>query len=702
MHEIDLQKLDLSSLTGDEYVRVLSWCESVPQTMRQHGYIVVAPAVAADSIRMHRTEVGTAPRSVVGVLGLFDHVIDYIIRNLKPRCAQCECDAVEPKTLESYRVPTTGVIALSVVDSDSDVPLRERVELLGVERAYVDGYLVSATDLLHQKGEPVLCATAAPAIQQVKETADHWFARGGKELRVLHYSSRTSEGSELGTIYNSWSCPHCRRLLPTVSRARALDAPKCTTCRGEGWILAGGRDDGQRWLACRECDGLGFCADFSGYNFHGVKLSQSLVFSFAELRDLVAQESPGDEIVPLLSEVCTAGLGPYPLGTVYDLCSPGERMLIAVAQLRLARLEADGCLLDGAYGDLSGLSSTSSSGHALSVTRLGVRPGRASLPRLEVAHDAQRIVIRDVHHGPLCIDEVTFPRGTVTAICGPVGSGKSLLLSILSKRFSQRRKRAHVASFGNMQRCWFADGLCDSKGALLSVLDLEKDLANEIAGTRRAKELGILADDLQLPRSKYRCEECLGGEIFRVGEVCATCQGALYDWRVAELPLLGATVGEIVRAPMSQVVAKPWSDSGAEAVFGVLADLGVDELSLGAQAIEISLALRRTLKIAALLARVGSSGPPQKSRARSTDLTNHLVLLDGPRVLPGKYEEIIGRLLHGLSQRGATILYVSIPEGLESCCQSVLRLEWCARDLRAQAASSYLDQRFARESRVVA
>jgi excinuclease UvrABC ATPase subunit len=553
-------------------------------------------------------------------------------------------------------------------------------------------------DISQEEGEPVLCAAAVKDIQEVKEISDHWFARGGKELRVLHYNSRDSEGREVGLLYNFWSCPQCSRSLPKAPRALEQDSPACAGCRGEGWILDKGGDDAQRWVACRDCDALGFRTEFSSYCFYGLKLWQVLVLSFIEFRELVIKDSPDHEIVSLLSQVCAAELGDCPMGAVYDLCSPGERMLVTVAQLRLARLEDVRCLLDGAYGDLSVLPSTGGSVSALSVMRSGVEPQRATLPHFKVPKDASRIVIRDVNHGALHIDAVTFPQGAVTAICGPAGVGKSLFLQIVKKRFSQRRKRAHVASFGDLQRCWFVEGGCERTGTLLSVLDFAHDLAREISRTRRAKELGILADDLELPRSKYRCERCLGGELSEAETVCSSCQGALYDWRVAELPLLGVTVREILQAPLFQVATKLWSDSSAEALFRVLVDLGVGDLSLGFQARVVSPALRRTLKLCAMLARVGSLGPSERVKSGPQDLANQLVLLDGPRILPGEYEEIIAKLLYTLSQRGATILYASPPEGLESCCQSVVRLGWSSRDAAHRAASRYLDQRFARGS----
>jgi hypothetical protein len=704
MHKIQISKLDLSNLSGGEYVDLTALCEVSPQAVRADGCIAVAPTSTADIRRMQPTEIGSRPRSVLDVLGLTDLVLEYIFEKLHPRCSRCDCDAVPPKTLSSYQLPETGVIALSVIDTESEVPLQERAELLGSERVYVNGHLISVGDLTTEDGEPVLCAVAASDLQTIRDTSEHWFTRGGKELRIVHYASRAAKGHELGVIYNFWSCPECNHVLPKASRATAQEAPACTTCRGEGWLLHKAKEDGDRWQACRDCDGLGYTGDCTSYVFHGLKLSQILALSFEELRGLLQSDFSSREVIALLAEVCAVGLGACPLGALYDLCSPGERMLITVAQLRLARLEGATCLLDGAYGDFGELSNDHSSGTQLPAVRFTVKKQASSVPRFEVSQGASQVVIRDVYHGSLCIDEVAFPQGAVTAICGPVGSGKSLLLRIIEKRFSRRRKCGHLASFGNLQRCWFVDS-CSEGGSggssLLSVLGLAKDLANEIAQTKRSKELGILASDLELPRSKYRCEQCHGGELTTSGSVCPSCQGALYDWRVAELSFLGSTVAEIVQSQVSQVATKLWAEESVPAVFGVLEELGAGQLALGTPAYMISPALRRVVKVASLLARIAPSSVSPGAKRRANDLANHLVLLDGPRVVAPQYEEIIGRLLHTLAQQGATILYASMPEGLESGCQSVVRLEWSARSAAVRATSSYLDQRYARESRVV-
>jgi hypothetical protein len=158
MHKIQLSKLDLSNLSEGEYADLTALCEVSPLVIRADGYIVVAPASPAEIRRMQRTEVGSRPRSVLDVLGLTDSVLEYIFEKLNPRCFRCDCDAVPPKTLSAYQLPETGVIALSVIDTESEVSLRERAELLGSERVYVNGHLVAVGDLTTEDGEPVLCA----------------------------------------------------------------------------------------------------------------------------------------------------------------------------------------------------------------------------------------------------------------------------------------------------------------------------------------------------------------------------------------------------------------------------------------------------------------------------------------------------------------------------------------------------------------
>lgn len=692
----DVFTTDLSMLSDDEYSRVASMCEQSFQRLLSRGIVPLVPALIREQhLRMRRTELGSGPVSLLSALGLYDRVIDAILPSLVPRCPACSTVASPPCSLDLHSVPSDGVLGISVVCGENEYGLRERCELLGVERAYVNGHVRSISEVRDETGEALLLVASVRDSDVVQDEIARWFARGGGDLRLIHFSSRTAHGLEIGVLNHSWICESCQRSLMQPSRSNLLSAPACKSCAGDGWIESPELQDDRRFIACRDCDGIGFVSDFSGYDFFGTPLGRIMTLQFSEVRRLMLEKVGAEEVANLLDTVCKSGFADYPIGSCYTLFSAGERTLAMLASCRLAQLQDVRFVVDGAYGDFKGVSSDlcDANNHLLvATTCMSVRERPANATRME-----NTIVLRDVHVGPLHVPLIEFPLGAVSAVQGGVGTGKTLLLKVMQQRFAKRRSQMDRATFGPIQRCSVIHGIIDQRRTVLHGIGFEQVLAEEISRTRQAKQYGILVDDLDLSCSKYRCAVCEGRGVQSDGERCTECEGLLYDWRVVDLPLLGSSVREIMQRPINSLGELLWFQPGIETVCDAIHEIGAGGVTLSTPLGELDPALRRTLSVVSRLAAIPGQRLSTRKQAHS-ELSKDLILIDGPCIVPSQHGDIIRKLLQNAEAKGATVVYASMPESLESICASVLRLDRQTQDAPQHIRERYLDARYARRS----
>jgi hypothetical protein len=640
------------------------------------------------------------PQTLLHATGLFDKTVDYVVSSLVPWCAACGCEATRPKGIAEYILPKEGVVAISIVDNSDEFSLKERCELLGVERAVVDGKLTRSADAVGVYGEPVLCVASGRDSDAIDLEGERWFSRGGGGLRILHFASRDAVGIELGHLQKSWACPGCKRGCDTATRAKLVEVPQCQSCKGQGWLEVADELFRLRQRACRECDGVGSQSEFFSYRFLDQPLKVFMCLSFAEFakalhKDLQPQAV---ELAGFVARVCGAGFANYPLGAAVDLFSPGERSLLAALVGDLGMLGGTRYLLDAAYSAYPG--EQDGAQEQLQRRLIVTTPQRTPLQATGSIHASLSEVVRlqDLNCGPLRISELAFPVGGLSAVQGPTGSGKSLLLELVATRFTKRRKLKHVSSFAGIERCTLISGLADSSGSVLELLGLTVDLAAEIARTRKAKELGLLEKELELPRSKFRCVECDGMGHTARGELCSVCQGALYDWRVAGFNVLGRSIDELVKAPIQELAGLLWTQTQTYGVVKLAAAHSDPALSLATPASNLTPSTRRFLKLLGGLGRYGGAFAPGSDKH---SLNKELILIDGPHVMPDRHQQTLITLISGLQKRGATVLYAGIPESLEIMADTVLRLgfDWAGLELRSK--EQFLDARYAQVAKVM-
>lgn len=660
------------------------------RSLASQGVVCLAPRrVARGKVTLQSSELGVTAHSMVSALGIQELVIDCVVANLAPRCAGCDAIMSRPRALEALTLPTEGFVVVAIAGASEEYSLRERCELFGAERAVVAGSLVRIDTLGEESGEPVLCVVEAPNLARVREEAGRWFARGGSELRLLHFIKRDQRGSEIGTVSAQWRCGPCGITAPTPTRLLIADREPCRVCRGAGWLPI----ERERFAACRDCDGYGSLSPVARYEFCGVELRDVAALRWSELlRHLEALTcEPTRQLANFTREICESGFGDYPLGAPVELLSVGERATLTILAGRLSKVTGASFVCDVAVTDITSARALPSAIRD-NVVVIAPRPAEAiSTPRTTAG--SRVATLRNICRGPLSLSEVTIPIGGMTAICGPTGAGASLLLHTIAERFARKRRVAHENDFGSLRRVSTIMNEGCSDESVLSLLGVETDLAHEIGRLRVAKEAGIIVSDLPLSASRYRCAECGGRGTDEVGEAaCRVCGGALYDWRVSELPLLGRSVGEILRAPLTELADLPWTSERMQRVLESLPHALVPGLSLSGTCRPLS---PLVVDCARLYSRLATLGAPVGARSKAPKrLDGELVLIDGPRAIPPSWFAELAPLFTRCIERGATIVYAGAPETLESSCVSVIRLRVGGRVTSGR--EEFLDTRYAR------
>ncbi len=662
---------------------------------------VADPAESSKALGLTRWELGIAPTGLVHALGLAEGVVDFVVRELVPRCSQCRVSMDRPRDLRDLSLASTGYLLAAPIEVPERVSLRERCEMLGCERALVGGKIVRADSLSEEDGTPIVALVAAGEAERLNEGVQSWFHRGGAPLTIYHVAKREDATVALGVVSRQWTCGVCSRSVDSPTRQVLVNLSPCGTCRGEGWLP----DRAGRLMACRDCDGFGSGDDVRYYECGGVELSRVAELKFRELRSIVERShvSERQTLLAALADVEQFGFGDYPLASPVGTLSAGERVLVTALIGQLSRVTGATYVVDGAH--LREASVPELPPRVLTSVRV-VAPQSTTVPvakrEKKVATESIRLAALDT--GSLAISEVEFPIGALSVVEGVPGVGKSLLLAEMSHRFARRKKLAHLASFGGLKRCHLLGPLDPSTVSLLGVAALERDLAQEIARTRVAQQEGMTVDDLSLSSARYRCAACVGrgrllplqGEEGTRDQECDECGGALYDWRVADLPLMGRTVGDVLKTPLVEASQLLWRDPAVSFALERVAAGIETPLTLATPCAELSLEERGFVALAARLARLVSAS--HDKRARRGGLGGELVLIDGPRALTGCHLTIILALLGELVDSGATVICADLPRGLECFDPCVLRLRAADESLASAEKRVFADSRFARIS----
>ncbi len=695
-----LAQCAVQALSDDAYSRAVTRNPELFHELRAAGKLLVLPAYSEPEIgTLKRSLFGVLPFSLIDQLGVARDLVQYAITHAAPFCARCSALATPPAVLGKFNspqaLPDAGFLILSAVDEHSDVPIRERCEWLGSERALIDRKLVRVEDLVSDLGEPVIGvisltpneAGAKSNAARLIEEAQAWFLRGGGVLRLVHFVSREAAGSELGTLSGNWSCPKCTRDIPALTEALIEEAQSCLRCKGQGWL----RDETKRLVACRDCNGFGANTELSQYQLHGVALRDVAALSFREFYERPEQLPP--ELSAIFRTIIAGGFGEYPLGSASGLLSLSERARLTVLAGEISGFDGVQYLLDGAVTRVN--PATASCDAKFSLLKPEVLREKTEIS----AKSELELVLREIRQGCLAISQVAFPISGISVVGGADGGGKSLLLSIIAARFAKRRKLAHLGSFGDLSRCSLIGSEVNPNQTVLEILGLAEEVAGEIARTRRAQELGIIASDLTLPSSRYACCSCAGKGGSPEGgfiERCQECSDVLYDWRIAGLKVAGRTVQELLTSTFSDLTGLVWMGEFLEYLVQAAPEGLKGVLTLGAPLNRFNRAEQRFIAVWGGLARILARGVRIPKRSGVKSLAGELVLVDGPKVMQSKQAQVLNKLLIDLNQMGATVIYADLPEGLEFGGSYVLQITPQVVHYNERLNEPYLDTRYAR------
>ncbi len=641
-------------------------------------------------LRIVSTPLGRMAPPLMATFGVDDALIDLFLQAAQPRCSRCHEVAQRSDSLDSDRWPSDGYVAIVVDGVEAEFPLEEQCELLGAERAVIDGRLVRREDIAGREGEPVLNLQAASQFSQIARDVELWLSRGGSPIRLMHYPSRHEAGSEIQKLFKDWRCARCGEAYPIASRQRIEDAPPCTRCRGEGWLLV----ENDRFLACEDCDAFGRVSDLARYEVAGTLLKDVSQLSFQGVREYLRQTSVAgvSELVDRVECLCDEGFALYPIASPVDYLSKGERVVATIASARISAISEVDLVVDGgAIGASGAWSSSLSERNHLPSLQL-VWPMSPEGERLSpTSNEGDVLTLRDVEVGPLGIPSISFAAGELTAVQGDPGTGKSLLLAEIARRFSKRKKLAHLASFGTLKRCSHLEADRDGEGTVMDLLGIAPLVAEQAARSRRARELGFLQDDFIRSRSKHRCTSCEGVPALEE-ERCGVCDGALFDRVVGEVVVNDLAFADLLRGSLARASAALWADDELSVVFGHLPEDLKISLSLSTPARALSPAIRRFLSIAGPFARI-LAGP--------TSLKGELVLIDLPFGTTAPYQDVIIQRIKELRARGGTIVCAGVPEALENLFSSVVRLRLIPRPKGEERTRRFLDIRMTQKSECI-
>ena len=686
--DCDISLRSSTFMSDDEYAQVGSLLRQAGAA--REGVVVDPCDHPRGRLGISQTPLGRMPRSLMTAFGLEDALIDTFVRDARPRCSRCGMATQRSEALNHDRWPDSGYVAIVVDGVEESVSLEQQCELLDVERAVIEEMLVRKDDIEGREGEPVLSVASASDLTHISREVERWFSRGGAPLRLVHFPSRSDRGVEIQKLFKEWRCPSCGDAYPAATRQRIEDAPPCQRCRGEGWLLV--EDD--RFVACEDCDAFGRTSSFAHYEVAGSSLKDLPRVTFGEVRDYLkgSTNSERDEVAHRIDALCEEGLSGYPIGTPVALLSKGEKVLATIASARVSELHDVELMVDaGALGVSNSWIDAIVQRNQPPCVRV-VSPHVTGVEPFERRPEEDRVcTLRDVVLGPLAISSFSFDVGGLTVVQGEPGVGKSLLLWEVSRRFSKRKKLAHLASFGDLKRCHLIKSDAIEGDAVMELLGIAPHIAEQAARTRHARERGFLKEDFLLSRSRHRCDFCKGTPSVESAR-CSLCDGSLFDHVVGGVVVNNVPFAELMRSSLARVGEVLWADDELIAIVERVPLELRTSLELMGAARGLSPAAQRFLHTLGALASV---------LARKGSLDGDLVLVDVPFGTTSAYQGVLLQCINELRSRGATIVCAGMPETLESYFSSVVRLRFVAEPRRGEDARRFLDVRMTRKSEVV-
>ncbi|TWT73372.1 excinuclease ABC subunit UvrA [Allorhodopirellula solitaria] len=233
------------------------------------------------------------------------------------------------------------------------------------------------------------------------------------------------------------------------------------------------------------------------------------------------------------------------------------------------------------------------------------------------------ISIRGARENNLDDVDVDIPLGTMTAVTGPSGSGKSSLINgILYPVLARRLHRAKVKSGRHdeitglryinkvirVDQSPLGNSPSSNPATYTGVFDL---IRGEFASLPAARERRFTPRTFSFNVAGGRCETCEGTgqrkiEMHFLPDVwiaCEECHSRRYNEDVLQVKLNGRSIADVLEMPCSEAVELFAEQPKIQHVMQTLCDVGLDYVTLGQSAPTLSGGEAQRVKLAAELAR---------------------------------------------------------------------------------------------------
>jgi excinuclease ABC subunit A len=279
--------------------------------------------------------------------------------------------------------------------------------------------------------------------------------------------------------------------------------------------------------------------------------------------------------------------------------------------------------------------------------------------------DGKFLELIGARHNNLQGVDVRFPLGTLTAVTGVSGSGKSSLIGdILRPALARRLHRANVSPAGHdeLRGVQHLDKVIDVDQTPLGSTPTSNpatytgafdDIRLLFSRLPESRERGYKADRFSFNKPGGRCEACEGAgrrkiEMHFLADVwveCEGCRGTRYQSDVLEVRHRGKNISDVLNMTVDDAAALFAETPKIARTLQTLADVGLGYLQLGQPADTLSGGESQRVRLAAELARPGTG--------------RTLYLLDEPTT--GLHVEDVRKLLavlHKLVDLGNTVVVI--------------------------------------------
>ena len=280
--------------------------------------------------------------------------------------------------------------------------------------------------------------------------------------------------------------------------------------------------------------------------------------------------------------------------------------------------------------------------------------------------NGKALTVRGARENNLKGVDVTFPLGTMVAITGASGSGKSslsneILYKALWKRLVDTRTLPgehdgvdgidHVHKVVNIDQSPIGRNSRSNPATYIGFYDNIRDLFTQAP---LSVERGYKAGRFSFNVKGGRCEECqaegvITTQLYFMPDVevtCGACKGARFNSETLDVTVRGKTIDDVLNMPVEEGVEFFKGEPAVGKKIEVLSDLGLGYLTLGQSATTLSGGEAQRIKIATELSKL--------QRSKHT-----VYILDEPTT--GLHLADVERLLESLNRlvdTGHTVLLI--------------------------------------------